>query len=314
MGKHFSLMLGALLLLSLGPVRVSAQDANTSPPAASTQEARDAEAKAAWEAAMSAAVKGPAEVPFKAQAVLKLPIGYMFVPAKDSDRLLRAWGNSGGGDGFVGLVTPGAPDEDWFITADFVDAGYVKDEEAKNWDTEALLKSSRDGVEAENADRAARGFPKIQVDGWIEKPTYDATQHRLIYSTALSAIGAKPEDERSVNFHTYALGREGYFALDLVTGSNSIGRFKDRAKTVLGALDYNPGKRYEQFVAGTDRIAEYGIAALVAGVAAKQLGLLALAGLALAKFGGALVAFAKPIGIGAVALVAGVGRFFRRRK
>jgi uncharacterized membrane-anchored protein len=68
---------------------------------------------------------------------------------------------------------------------------------------------------------------------------------------------------------------------------------------------YNPGKRYEDFVASTDHVAEYGIAALVAGVAAKKLGLLAVIGVFFAKF-------AKIILIGAAALGGAVVKLFRR--
>jgi len=292
----------------------SADGGAATAPAANSQEARDAESKAAWEAAAKAATKGPAEIPFMAQATLKLPAGYAYIPAGPSNRLLRSWGNQDGGANFVGTIFPVAGGENWFITAHFVDAGFVKDEEAKNWDTDALLTSARDGIDAGNVDREARGFKKLKVDGWIEKPVYDAAQHRLVYAISLSDIGAAAGEETGVNYHTYALGREGYFALDLVTGSNTIGQFKDRAKTVLAALEYGPGKRYEEYVASTDRTAEYGIAALVAGVAAKKLGLLALGGVAIAKFGGALVAFAKPLLAGVVALFAGVARFFTRRK
>ena len=305
-----ALSLAALLfLLGAGLNPAAADETGTgapAQPAGNSQDARRAEAKAAFEAAMAAASKGPADIPFLAQATLKLPAGLVFVPVTQSNRLMRAWGNSAGGDGFVGLVFSTDTQEDWFITASYVDAGYVKDAEAKNWDTDALLKNSVDGVAADNEDRAARGFGKIKVDGWIEKPAYDASQHRLIYSLALSDIDAKPGDETSVNFHTYALGREGYFALDLVTGSNSIDRYKDRARTVLAALEYKPGKGYGDYVASTDRVAEYGIAALIGGLAAKKLGLLALGGLAIAKFG-------KLIALGALGLFGGAARFFRRK-
>ncbi len=288
--------------------------ASPADPAAGAEQARRSEAQSAYTAAVTDATKGPAEVAMMAQATLKLPAGYLFVPVRQANRLMRAYGNSDGGESFAGLIMP-APDsnEDWFITASFQKEGYVKDEEAKNWDVDALLKNSRDGVEQDNADRATRGFAKIKVDGWIEKPIYDSSQHRLVYSMSLSALDAKPGDETTVNYHTYALGREGYFSLDLITGSSSIERYKDRARTVLAALDYHQGKRYEEFVASTDRIAEYGIAALVGGLAAKKLGLLALAALAMTKFGATLLAFAKPIGVAAVALFAGIGRFFRRK-
>ena len=313
MRTFLALVVAALLLVAAGGSGTFADTATDAPqPAVGSEATRKAELGAAWKDVQAAAVKGPTEIPLLSQAALKLPAGFAFIPPKESNRLMRAWGNSAAGDGFLGMVFP-TSDENWFITVNYVDAGYVKDAEAKNWDIDALLKASQDGVEADNADRVARGFNKIKVDGWIEKPIYDDTQHRLVYSMALSDFDAKPGDETSVNYHTYALGREGYFALDLVTGSNAIDGFKDRARTVLATLEYKSGKGYNDYVASTDRVAEYGIAALIGGLAAKKLGLLALGGVAIAKFGGALVAFAKPLIAATVALFAGVARFFRRR-
>jgi hypothetical protein len=52
----------------------------------------------------------------------------------------------------------------------------------------------------------------------------------------------------------------------------------------LGNLEFSDGKRYADFNASTDKVAEYGLAALVAGVAAKKLGLFAVILAFLAKF------------------------------
>ena len=57
-----------------------------------------------------------------------------------------------------------------------------------------------------------------------------------------------------------------------------------QARELLGRLEFVSGKRYADFNGKTDHIAEYGLAALVAGVAAKKLGLLALIGVAAVKF------------------------------
>ena len=78
------------------------------------------------------------------------------------------------------------------------------------------------------------------------------------------------------------------------------------AQELLADLGYNAGKRYEDFNSSTDHIAEYGLAALVGGIAAKKLGLFAV----IVAFG---LKFAKVIAIGAVALGAGVIKFFRRK-
>jgi uncharacterized membrane-anchored protein len=73
------------------------------------------------------------------------------------------------------------------------------------------------------------------------------------------------------------------------------------------ALEYKPGKRYEDFNESTDHIAEYGLAALIGGVVAKKLGLLALAGVFFLKF-------AKIIAIGAAVAGGTVVKFFRGKR
>jgi len=49
-------------------------------------------------------------------------------------------------------------------------------------------------------------------------------------------------------------------------------------------------KRYEDFNASTDKVAAFGLLALIGGVAAKKLGLLALAGVFLVKFAKVIIA------------------------
>lgn len=299
--------LALALAASPAPAQDSTNQDTTRREAPAAATARDKEVDEAYDAALEKATKGPADVPMLDQATLHLPQGYLFVPREPANRLMRAFGNTAGDESFAGLVLPPRGDPFWFITASYVKAGFVQDGEAKSWDVDGLLKSITEGTQADNEDRVARGFPRVKVIGWAERPSYDAATHRLVYSTALADEDAQPSDEQSVNYNTYALGREGYFQLDLVTGSNSVESQKVHARTVLAALEYKSGKRYEDFSPSTDRIAEYGITALVAGVAAKKLGLLALFGVAIAKFG-------KLIALGALALFGGIGSLFRRRK
>jgi uncharacterized membrane-anchored protein len=118
--------------------------------------------------------------------------------------------------------------------------------------------------------------------------------------------GAPADEVQGVNYNTYALGREGYFSLNLVTNLDQLGRHQPAAHGLLAALQYDAGKRYEDFNASTDHVAEYGIAALVAGVAAKKLGLLAVALAFVAKF--AKVIFVAVAGGGAV-----LTKFWRKK-
>ncbi len=268
-----------------------------------SQESRDAEINAAFEAAVKAATTGPAPVPLIDQATLKLPAGYRYIPKAEGARLMRAMGNSTGAQ-FVGMVIPAA-DVAWFVTLDFVKAGYVKDDDAKDWKPDELLKTLRDGTEAGNADRAERGFPPIEVAGWVEPPVYSAETHRLVWAANVRRKGQTTGG--SVNYNTYALGREGYFELNMIGSHEVVTRDKGRAQELLAALAYDPGKSYADFNPKTDRVAEYGLAALVAGVAAKKLGMFALIAAFFAKF-------AKVILIGGAAVLAGVAKLFGGRK
>lgn len=260
--------------------------------------------QSAASAAMSAAVAGPSDIPVAGQATLKLPQGYIYIPQPQAGELSRALGNVAA-PRLVGIAAP-AQGGGWLAFLDYFDDGHVKDDDAKTWDANDLLKSLQDGTESANEERASRGFPPLQVAGWIERPAYDASTHRLVWSALVKEKNNQSE-AGSANYNTYALGRDGHFELNLVTGADKIEGFKSDAKTLLAALNFNEGRRYQDFNQTTDRVAEYGLAALIGGVAAKKLGLFAVAAAFVAKF-------FKLIAVGALALAGGLKSLFARKK
>ncbi len=266
-----------------------------------------AELKAAIEAAQKAQVMGPSDVKLADQAVLKLPKGFVYIPPAEGQKLLTAMGNRVG-DGLLGLIFPDS-DAQWFVAMRFMKSGYIKDDDAKEWKTDELLKGLKEGTEESNKERRARGYPEIEVVGWIEAPAYDAQTHRLVWSLSskIKNVPAGAAAEGGVNYNTYALGRDGYISMNLVTGMASIEAEKPVAHQLLAALEYNDGKRYTQFNSATDHIAEFGLAALIGGVAAKKLGLFAL----ILAF---LVKFAKVIGIAAIALLGIIAKVMGRKQ
>ena len=291
---------GVILLALLGSLSVFAQGAP------SNEASRQAELVAAWQAASKAGRGGPSDIALIDQASLKLGADYFFVPKAEGARVLRALGNVVDEQGFVGLVVGNRQNDQWIVVIRYVKEGYIKDDDAKNWNADELLKNIKEGVERSNQDRTTRGFPELEVLGWVEPPAYDAATHRLVWSLLAKDKGEPDNVEKSINYNTYALGRDGYFSLNLLTGSERIASEKAVAHDLLAALSYSDGKRYEDFSASTDRIAEYGLMALVGGVAVKKLGLFALL-IAL------VLKFAKVIMIGAALLGAGVMKFFRRK-
>ncbi len=276
-------------------------------PASLAQDAEpegDTAAKATWEAAMAAMVHGPNSVQLKDQAQLALPAGYGFVPPKEGAAVMDMLGNQTD-ERFVGLIFPQAEDSNWFVTVDYEASGYIKDDDAKEWDADELLQSLKDGTEAANEHRRDIGVAEIQVTRWVEKPAYDAQTHRLVWSAEAREKGGQDTDP-VVNYNTYVLGREGYVSLNLITSSSTVEADKPAAHELLAAVDFNDGKRYGDFNSSTDKVAAYGLAALVGGLAAKKLGLLAAAGVFIAKF-------AKVIIIGVAAAGGAVAKFLKGR-
>jgi uncharacterized membrane-anchored protein len=299
-------LIGAIVVVLLALVGAPAPALAQSPaPAPSGEEARRAELAAAWQAGDKAGIKGPADLTLIDQAVLKLPADYFFVPKAEGTRIMRALGNTVEPT-FVGLIVGTRQSDRWLVVASYIKEGYIKDDDAKDWKADELLQNLKDGTEEANKDRVTRGFSELEVLGWVEKPTYDALTHRLVWSLLLKQKGQPDSAEKGINYNTYALGRDGYFSLNLLTSSSRVNADKGVAYELLAALAYNSGKRYDDFNASTDHIAEYGLAALVGGVVAKKLGLFALMGVFVLKF-------AKIIGAAAIALGAGIWNFFRRK-
>lgn len=246
--------------------------------------------------ALKAAQHGPTVIALLDQARLNLPSGYLYIPKAQATELLHSMGNTPGDD-VLGMVLSENSEANWMVVARFEKSGYIKDDDAREWDADELLKSLKKGTEAGNEERRKRGIPEFTVAGWIQAPTWQASTHRLVWSAELRDKVPAKDAEPGINYNTYALGREGYVSLNLVTGLNAIAQDKPIAETLLSSLQFNNGKRYEDFNAKTDHVAEYGLAALVGGVAAKKLGLFAIVAAFAAKF----------FKVIAVAVIAGIG-------
>jgi uncharacterized membrane-anchored protein len=162
-----------------GPTSSLAQ----SPAASQADEARRIELNAAWEAGAKAGTRGPDEIALIDRAVLKLPTDYFFIPKSESSRIMRALGNTVIEASFVGLIVGAKQGDQWIVVMNYIKEGYIRDDEAKDWNADVLLQSLKDASIQDNKDRAARGFDELEAVGWVEKPAYDSATHRLICSS-----------------------------------------------------------------------------------------------------------------------------------
>jgi uncharacterized membrane-anchored protein len=254
---------------------------------------------------------GPKKIELGDDLVLDLPENFGYFDRVMGKKLMEKMGNETG-DELRGLVFK--KDSNWLIEIEYVGDGYVKDDDAADLKPDEILKSIQEGTEEANEFRKKQGFPAVHVDGWTEQPRYERAAHHLIWG-----IRGKHDDgsKASVNFYTRVLGRRGFVALNLMDDPETIEASKPDGLVVLRATTFKQGARYQDFTPGKDKVAEYGLAALVAGGAGVAALKLAKVGL-LAKFGGKLIALLiagkKLVVVFFVAVAGGVKALFGRRK
>lgn len=262
----------------------------------------DEEQRRVWDDVGQAARKGPVDVPLFDQAVLHVPAGEVFVPQPQADRLLNLFGNPGSNPEMPGLLLPRAPDANWYMPVRFHKSGYIRDDDAKTWNADEMLGSLRDGTEEQNRERVKAGQPAVDVVGWSEPPRYDPATQRLSWSLSSRVAGARAEDAVDVNYNTFALGRDGYFSMNLVTSLKELDALRPVAEQQLAALEFRPGKRYADFNAKSDRVAGYGLAALVvADSGESRPGVVAQASAWLVRYGKPVVLCAGLLGLAVLA-------------
>lgn len=247
---------------------------------------------------------GPATVPLGNRAELDLREDHLFADVESSRRLLEMTGNQPSGQE-LGIVTSIDPDSSWFVVFEYDPVGFVEDDDKDEIDAEALYENIDRGTEQANEWRRERGFPELHLTGWAEKPHYDEKTHNLVWALeARDSLG-----EKSVNYNTRLLGRRGVTRVTLVTDPSTFTRDLREVEKAMEGFRYVQGERYADFVAG-DKLAGYGLTALVAGgagAAAAKLGLFAKLGKFLAK-GWKLVL------LGFAALGAGIKRLIGGRR
>lgn len=214
-------------------------------------------------------------------ATLNVPASFKYLDAKDAKTVLvTLWGNPADqADDVIGMLMPAdmSPvDTNWAVTISYDDSGYVKDDDASKINYDDLLKQMQQGVRDENKDRTDKGYPAIELVGWAAAPRYDAATHKLYWAKDIRFAG-EPED--TLNYDIRILGRHGVLDLDAVAGMSQLSEIENRTPDILNMVDFDQGNRYADFDPKADKVAKYGIAALVAGGAvgvAAKLGLFKL--------------------------------------
>ena len=212
-------------------------------------------------------LRGPTKAPLGKVAQVDLPIGYVFLDGKDYQKLLRAEGEPVSGNE-LGLMR--ATNENWSVVFEFSDIGYVKDDEKDKLDPDKLLASIRRNNDEANKERVRAGNPPLEVIGWEIPPKYDATTHNLEW-----AIRGAVEGQPILNYNTRLLGRKGVMEVVLIVKPDQLTETLPTFRNLLAGYSFQTGNSYAEYRPG-DKIAKYGLGALVVGgaaVGAAKLGL-----------------------------------------
>jgi uncharacterized membrane-anchored protein len=241
-------------------------------------------------------------------AALDVPEGFRYLPPEQVDKILAdAWGNPPGmktlGMLFPTDVSP-LKEGGWGVVITYSDDGHVDDSDAASIDYDALLKQMKEESEADNREREKEGYEPGTLVGWATPPHYDQASHKLYWAREFNFRNAP---ENTLNYDIRVLGREGVLSLNAVAGMSKLPDIEGRMKEVMSFADFKPGRRYADYSSSTDKLAAYGIGALVAGKVAAKVGFFKLI------LGGLLAA--KKLVVVAFAAVAGFfARLFRRNK
>ncbi|MDX1906622.1 MAG: DUF2167 domain-containing protein [Bacteroidia bacterium] len=234
-------------------------------------------------------------------AELRVPDGYKFLNADQSQFVLsQLWGNPPDSS-TLGLLFPVnmSPLSDSFtyaIEISYVEEGHIKDEDAQDINYDELLEGMQKDAEETNEARIEAGYAPVTLVGWAAPPFYDQANKKLHWAKELK-FGES--EVNTLNYNIRVLGRRGYLMLNAIGDIPVLPMIQQDVDKVLASVTFTEGNRYDDFDAGIDKVAAYGIGGLIAGKVLAKAGFFAL-----------LVKGWKVIALGAVAAFAAIRRFF----
>ncbi len=225
-------------------------------------------------------------------AEIQVPDGMAFTGKDGTRKFLEATQNLPD-ENALGVVVPTADSSFWWVVFEYSKSGHIADDEKTTLDAAAMLRALKENNSDANKERRKRGWDEIEIVGWQREPFYDERSNNLTW-----AIRGRSTNGESVNHSVRLLGREGYMSADMVLDPEEIEEAVEPFDNLLTGFSYTTGHRYSEYRKG-DKLAAYGLTALVAGGAG-----------AVAAKTGLLGKLWKLIVVGVLAIFAAVRRFF----
>lgn len=202
-------------------------------------------------------ITGPATGDLAEWASLKIPEGYSFAGKEWAGKIMEMTGNLATGTE-VGVLVPDS--SSWFLLFMFDDCGYVADDEKSDLDADAILKTLKDNCLESNKERVKRSMDELFILDWKIPPQYEPQTHNLQWAYTLKDTS----NLVSVNLNTRLLGRDGVMEVLLAANPDSLEAIRPTMASILTGFSFKAGRTYSEYRDG-DKLAEYGLTALVVG-------------------------------------------------
>ena len=239
---------------------------------------------------------------------LTLPPEFQYLdPANARKVLVDIFGNPPQAGSTDGMIVPKGINfiagGGWTAVLQWKGDGYVKDDDFAKINFNEMLDDLKKAYKADSDERVRGGYGKMELATWAQQPHYDRTTHKLYYAKLFDVGGS----EQQLNYDIRVLGRHGHLELSIMSSQSEMHDIEAKAPAILGMVDFTEGNRYADYKPGTDKVAAYGIAGLIAG------GVLAKAGFFKLIWVGILAA-KKFVIIAVVAIGAWIKRLLGARK
>ena len=210
-------------------------------------------------------------------AKITMPEEFRYLSGADADTVLeKMWGNPPGAH-TLGMIVPAKGSllsaEAWAVIITYDEDGYVKDADADKINYTDLLKKMQESTRESNKEREKEGYPGIELVGWAAPPRYEKETHKMYWAKEIRFSDSK---ENTLNYNIRILGRRGVLVLNAVASMKDFAVIQEQSPAIVKMVDFKEGHRYADFDGKTDKVAAYGLAALVAGGIAAKAGLFKL--------------------------------------
>lgn len=161
-----------------------------------------------------------------------------------------------------GFQPVGMEDHHYAIEITYSEDGYIDDKDAKDINFDELLQEMKSDTKSNNSERIKQGYEPVELIGWAQAPFYDSESKKLYWAKELKFGDG---EMHILNYNIRILGRKGYLNLNIIADMDDLGFVNEQLKTILEAVEFKPEFHYSSYDPSIDKLASYGIGALVAG-------------------------------------------------